>query len=386
MGVGVSSNRLSQIKSRIFALVFAGVFIVSAVVVGVVVGTQNRDDGHATGGELWGSVTVSVPQTLHTSMTRNFTVFSTVGSDPLPTPRPAIPQSNSPSDNLDCGGTNFFVGTTIVAHVYRWMVFTSGQWLCAGISGVWRLDAGSTIQVQFTAPTRTITINTTTGGTVTPSGAQNMREGVATTITATVTNSDFRFVNWTRTAGTTGTFANANNTQTTFTPGTTNATIQANFERIPRTITIQAAEGGSVTPASGNQPQGLPFTITAIPDPNWAFSHWERTAGTHGTFGDPYQPSTTFTPGASNATIKAFFTPLGGGLIRFHFTSGQETLEPRWFMGGDLTSRTLPWLDDCEALGQFQGWYTTRNFTVGTEIEVVDANVRGTVNVFARWI
>jgi len=71
----------------------------------------------------------------------------------------------------------------------------------------------------------TLTITSTAGGNVATLSTYQYAAGAAVTLNATP-NSGYRFVNWTKTAGT---FANATAAQTTFTMPAQNATVTAHF-------------------------------------------------------------------------------------------------------------------------------------------------------------
>ncbi|MBO7132715.1 MAG: fibronectin type III domain-containing protein, partial [Bacteroidales bacterium] len=108
-----------------------------------------------------------------------------------------------------------------------WTVSGSGASLSSTTANPTTFTMGSanaTVTASFTAkPTHTLTVdrNNTAGGTV--SGSGTYYEGQTASITATPA-SGYYFANWTG-----ATVANANNASTTYTMGTANATVTANF-------------------------------------------------------------------------------------------------------------------------------------------------------------
>jgi uncharacterized protein (TIGR02145 family) len=154
----------------------------------------------------------------------------------------------------------------------------------------------------------TLTVNSTAGGTVTPSSPQsNIAAETPVNITA-ASNSGYRFVNWTVVSGT-AVFGNADSASTTVTLSS-NATIRANFQLIPPTYTLTVNRdpiiGGTVTQAlQSGITAGTPVTITATPASGYTFVNWMVTSGT-AVFGNADNASTAVTL-SSNATVRANF-------------------------------------------------------------------------------
>ena len=107
-------------------------------------------------------------------------------------------------------------------------------------------------------------------GTVTL-GATSLAEGGTTTITAT-RNSGYHFVNWT-VSGTGASVATATDASTTFTMGTANATVTANFEANPA-YKVTFGDGGSVTEESPNAGVTLPSRSSKA---DYSFAGWSET-------------------------------------------------------------------------------------------------------------
>ena len=106
------------------------------------------------------------------------------------------------------------------------------------------------------------------------------------TVTATITYNPRGYSNLTSTA-------------------TASTTITVNDPKY--TYTITAGAGGSVLPKSGSVTAGNSVNITATPNTGFTFAGW--TGATNGTVGSVNLASTTFTPSANGATVKANFRP-----------------------------------------------------------------------------
>ena len=152
-------------------------------------------------------------------------------------------------------------------------------------------------------------INPSGVGTVTL-GETSVTEGGSTTISAAATNVDYRFKNWTKTSGT---VTDANAASTSFTMGTADATVIANFELIPtRVITVTPPSGGIITVKNGEDDvvsgdaikEGTTLTIIADAGKNYEFTSWVVTGATPTSTTDA---ETTFIVGEDNVSIGASF-------------------------------------------------------------------------------
>lgn len=139
-------------------------------------------------------------------------------------------------------------------------------------------------------------------------GSTTVVENSNTTIEATVTNQNYRFKNWTYT-GTGASVANVNAASTTFTMGTSDATVTANFEAIPThtlNIVVSPVGAGTITLGSSIVAEGLTTTATAASNLGYKFTGWSI-AGTGATLSSTSANPTTVTMGTTNATITANF-------------------------------------------------------------------------------
>ncbi|OHB78767.1 MAG: hypothetical protein A2Z25_19685 [Planctomycetes bacterium RBG_16_55_9] len=177
------------------------------------------------------------------------------------------------------------------------------------------VDADYTIQANFTAapqPTSTLTVSSTSGGSVTNPGAGTFQydDGTVVPIQATAAQ-NYDFVNWTGTAVNAGKVANPNAASTSLTVDA-DYTIQANFAAAPlpaSTLTVSSTSGGSVTsPGEGafTYDDGTVVPIQATAAQNYSFVNWTGTAVDAGKVANPNTASTTLTADA-DYTIQAHF-------------------------------------------------------------------------------
>ena len=161
----------------------------------------------------------------------------------------------------------------------------------------------------LTKHTLSSAVSPTGVGTVTL-GATSIGEGKSTTIEATVTNPAYRFKNWTKTSGT---IADADAASTTFTMGTADATVTANFELIPtHKANVTAPSGGTITIKDGDDViaagsdvlEGTELTIIAAAGAGKKFGSWSLTGAVPASTTDA---TTTFTMGTTDVTIAATF-------------------------------------------------------------------------------
>lgn len=149
-------------------------------------------------------------------------------------------------------------------------------------------------------------------GTVTL-GATEVGEGKNTTIVAEATNPAYQFKNWTATSGT---IADANAASTTFTMGTEDATVTANFEEKPtHAINITSTADGAITVKNGDDEiasgdkiyEGATLTISAEAGKNREFASWSVTGATPAS---TTENPTTLTVGTDDITIAATFNTI----------------------------------------------------------------------------
>lgn len=144
-------------------------------------------------------------------------------------------------------------------------------------------------------------------------GATEVGEGKSTTIVAEATNPAYQFKNWTKTSGT---IADENAASTTFTMGTGEATVTANFEEKPtHAINITSTADGTITVKYGDDEiasgdkiyEGATLTISAEAGENREFTSWSVTGATPAS---TTENPTTLTVGTDDITIAATFNTI----------------------------------------------------------------------------
>jgi hypothetical protein len=158
-------------------------------------------------------------------------------------------------------------------------------------------------------PTRMLTIQPPSDGTVAPSGETEVKEGEPYAISATP-NNGFTFINWEQTGGDgTVAFDDSTAASTSVTLRGGDATIRAVISNAPRTLTVENDGNGSTTPpGTVTVGDGVARNIEAIPAAGYEFDGWAKTGGA-GTvsFANNAATSTTVTVTGGDATIRASF-------------------------------------------------------------------------------
>jgi hypothetical protein len=174
------------------------------------------------------------------------------------------------------------------------------------------VDADYTLEANFNffaIDHRTLTISSTSGGSVTTPGAGSIMYDPGTVVPIKAdANAKYHFVNWTGTVVDAGRVADPNASSTTVTVDA-DYTLRANFAGDQRTLTISATSGGSVgTPGLGSfkYNHGTAVSINATANTNYYFGKWTGTAVDGGKVADPYSANTTVTVDA-DCTLQAVF-------------------------------------------------------------------------------
>ena len=135
-------------------------------------------------------------------------------------------------------------------------------------------------------------------------------------------------------------------------------------------LTVTAGAGGNAA-GGGNYEAGTDVSITATPDSGYEFSQWTISSGT-GTFGNASSSATTFTMGAGAATVRAAFTPIGGGLVGVSTPNVSTTgISDVTTSGATLTGRVS---------STDGGAVTARGFVIGTTPRPV-LGAKGIINI-----
>jgi len=197
-------------------------------------------------------------------------------------------------------------------------------------------------------PTYTLTVNIVGSGSVTKNPNQaNYTWGTIVTLTATA-NPGWSFSSWTGDAFGTNPITTVNMTS--------NKAVTATFTQNKYTLTIDSTTGGTTDPAPGSYQfvEGTVVNVTAIPEENFTFVHWELDGANQGA---PNPINVTMN---ANHTLLAVFSKLP--LQKYYLT----VISPYGTPGGE-------------------GWYdesTTAYATLDTNI--VDHG-NGTRRVFTHW-
>ena len=221
-----------------------------------------------------------------------------------------------------------------------------------------------TVQVNFEEiPTRTLTMasNDDSYGSATAL-ATSILEEATTTITATP-NDGYRFVEWS-VEGEGSSVETATDESTTFTMGSENAKVTANFEAIPvwtLSSAVTPAAAGIITLGATSVREGANTTIEATPNAGFIFKNWS-VAGTGASITDVNSASTTFTMGTADATVTAEFA----ATYTINWSVNGEIVQTETLETGTSLSDLFP---DVSNIGTktFVGWVTSS--TVDADFE-----------------
>jgi hypothetical protein len=195
--------------------------------------------------------------------------------------------------------------TTYTVTVKKDIKNTSGESMSSDY--VFSFTTGAA-QVQYQ-----LTVYTSTGGSVSPSGAMTVNYGKPTTITATP-DSNYKFVKWTVIESMGVSIKDATSASTTVTLTQGNAKIQANFIRTYQ-LTVTAGSAGTASPSETiTVTRGEPTNISAVATTEgYRFYNWTVASGSSSvTFGNAYLANTTVTLWGGDTTIQANFDRTSG--------------------------------------------------------------------------
>jgi len=184
-----------------------------------------------------------------------------------------------------------------------------------------RLRSGdATVEAVYKRKEYTLTLESRNGGSIDPSGDLVIRHGQATSVSADP-NNGFLFGVWRVTSGSAD-IADSTSVSTTIRLRSGDATVQARFRRKRYSLTVEAGNGGDVSPSGTvNVSHGVRTSINATANGSHIFNKWVVTNGT-ADFGDENSASTTVRLRSGDATIRATFatkqytlsvTSTGGG-------------------------------------------------------------------------
>ncbi|MDD3179012.1 MAG: fibronectin type III domain-containing protein [Opitutaceae bacterium] len=163
--------------------------------------------------------------------------------------------------------------------------------------GVWDSNGNVMSSFSVSLPTYTLTVQNGSGG------GSGLTAGTNVSISANSPPSGYVFSNWSLISGP-GSIANASSSSTTFTMGSGDATVQANYEPIYTLTVLSGSGGGSGLTAGTN----VGISANAPPS-GQVFSSWTLVSGP-GSIANPAAATTTFTMGSGDATVQANYVPL----------------------------------------------------------------------------
>ena len=274
-----------------------------------------------------------------------------------------------------------------------------GTYSYSGNKGTWTGNAtsvtiSSTAQIRMSSLTITYTpdLTHTLAYTVSPAecgsvevGSTSIGEGKTTTITATP-NDGYRFTSWS-VSGTGASVVSTTTNPTTFTMGTSDATVTANFEAIPtHTLTVTPTSAGTITVKNGEDEvasgssvrEGTELTIIAAAGVGKKFNSWSLTGATPAS---STSTETTFTVGENDVTVAANFDDV-------------TTYPVHWSVNGvvvatDNVAENDPISFDAPESGipagyKFTGWVAAANRIDGTTTTEPTANYVTSANATAE--
>jgi len=202
---------------------------------------------------------------------------------------------------------------------------------------------------------RTLTISSTTGGTVTSPGIGSFEYDHGSSVAIVATPSpNYHFVGWTGTAVEAGKVGNPSAASTTVTMDA-DYTLQANFAIDRRTLTVSSTAGGSVSaPGVGvfeyDYASNVPITTAA--EAHYHFTAWTGTAVDAGKVANPSLASTTVTVDG-DYSLQANFA-IDTYTLTVNATNGSvscDPTKPAYTHGETVTLQAIP-----KTGYQFTGW------------------------------
>ncbi len=261
-------------------------------------------------------------------------------------------------------GTSVSVAATAASnyHFVNWTgsAVTAGKVASASsVSTTVTMDGDYTLQANFVAEQRTLTVSAGAGGTVSAPGVGSFQYGHGTSVSVVATApSDYHFVNWTGSAVTAGKVASASASSTTVTMDG-DYTLRANFAIDQRTLTVSAGAGGTVSaPGVGafQYDHGAVVSVAATAASNYHFVNWTGSAVTAGKVADPAVASTMVTTDG-NYTLRANFE-MTRYTLTITSTVGGSVVMPADGVGSyTYASGELVWISaTANPLFTFVGW------------------------------
>ena len=197
-----------------------------------------------------------------------------------------------------------------------------------------------TLYAQWDEIPHKITLTNDGNGTATAS-ADEGKKGTVITVSATP-NDGYKFANWEVVSGGVS-LTDATSASTTFTLGTEDVEVKANFEELPPneySVTVNADANGSTSASVNSGIEGTEVTITATANDGYKFAGWQVVSGGV-TLADASATTTTFNIIKENIVIKATFEEI----IKEPQPGSSEPAEPS-AQEPDPEIPEKDWLDD----------------------------------------
>lgn len=206
---------------------------------------------------------------------------------------------------VNYGSSNSISATVSTGYSFKnWTSNNGGSFANANsASTAFTMPAGAvtvTANGQINSYTLTTTVSPSGSGSVTAGGSLNY--GATKSLTATA-NSGYTFSSWSKTAGS---LSSTTSNPTTFTMGTSAATVTANFSVNSYTLTVSKGTGIASVTGGGTVAYKSSNNISATVSNGYTFNKWTSNNG--GTFGSATSASTTFTMPVGNTTVTASAT------------------------------------------------------------------------------
>lgn len=230
------------------------------------------------------------------------------------------------------GNGTFDHGTshTVTATPYEGYDFVNwtedGTEVSTSPSYTFTVTSARALKANFSPIPYTITLESTTGGSVSGSGTYDY--GTSQTMVATP-DEGYDFVNWTE-----GGAEVSTSPSYTFTVNA-DRTLKANYAIKTYTIALESTTGGTVS-GNGTYDHGTSHTVTATPESDYNFINW-----TEGGTEVSTNPSYTFTV-TSDRTLRANFDLKTYSVAFESTTGGTEAGNGQYYLGTEATVTATP--------------------------------------------
>lgn len=238
------------------------------------------------------------------------------------------------------------------------------------------------ITAEFEKIPYTVTLVTPENGSIYTDKTDNkatMDEVVTLTATPVI---GYRLKEWKVTEGGV-TLSSYTEASSTFTMVAADVKIEAEFEKVPYSITYVTPENGSISIDKTTATKGETVELTATPNSEYRFGEWKVVSGGV-TLSNEKDSTTTFTMGTSNVEVKAIFEAIPKYTVSFDpMTNGSALAEPETAKEGDTVSITATpaegykfdgWLVEAGGVELVDNTLTSTTFTMKTSDVTISAS------------